>query len=231
MKISYIWFDMGYTLVYMDREIAYKKALEKEGIRVSLEDIDKGFHLIDKKFMREYPGVLGGGKEQFMPWYLGKLNYQLGVEADIVKIQSNWMEIQKENNIDWIAYKNIYKDLQDLKDSGFKLGMISNWDNTARDVIKSNDIDKYLDHIIISSEVGFEKPDPKIFEVAFEIAGVKPEECLYIGDNYYDDGVGSQRVGMDFLIINRFGNLGIEELKDCKIIKDTSEIKENILSK
>lgn len=231
MKISYIWFDMGYTLVYTERETTYQKALEKLGFDRSLEEIERAFHLLDKKFMRDYQGVLGGKEGTFLPWYLGALNYELGVNIDISKIQSTWIDLQEDNAKGWIGYEFIHDALQDLRDSGFKLGMISNWDQTARDVIRNNGIHKYLDHIVISSEVGFEKPDPRIFEAAFELAGVKPKECLYIGDNYYDDGVGSKKVGMDFLIINRFGRLGIEELKDCTIIKDISEIKETILSR
>ena len=57
-----------------------------------------------------------------------------------------------------------------------------------------------------------------------QTAGVNARDCIYIGDNYYDDAVGSRKVGMPALIINRFGTLGVEEIKDCPIINDISEI-------
>ena len=57
MKISYIWFDIGYTLLYMQREITYQQVLKEYGAEVSLEKLEKYFHLTDKLFMREYQGV------------------------------------------------------------------------------------------------------------------------------------------------------------------------------
>ncbi|MEE8415416.1 MAG: hypothetical protein V3S05_04015 [Desulfobacterales bacterium] len=59
MKISYVWFDIGYTLLYMQREITYQQVLKEYGAEVSLEKLEKYFHLTDKLFMREYPGVSG----------------------------------------------------------------------------------------------------------------------------------------------------------------------------
>jgi putative hydrolase of the HAD superfamily len=56
LNIKFVWFDIGYTLLYMQREITYQKALREFGIDVPLEDIEKEFHLTDKLFMREYPG-------------------------------------------------------------------------------------------------------------------------------------------------------------------------------
>ena len=54
MAIRFVWFDMGYTLLYMQRETTYQQALRKFNIEVSLADIEKEFHLTDKLFMREY---------------------------------------------------------------------------------------------------------------------------------------------------------------------------------
>ena len=55
-------------------------------------------------------------------------------------------------------------------------------------------------------------------------AAVAAHECIYVGDNYYDDAVGSLKVGMKALIINRFGTLGVEEIRNCNLISDISEV-------
>ena len=47
---------------------------------------------------------------------------------------------------------------------------------------------------------------------------------MYVGDNYYDDCLGSRKVGMNALIINRFGSLGVEEIEDCPVIHRLSDI-------
>ena len=57
-----------------------------------------------------------------------------------------------------------------------------------------------------------EKPDRRIFEKALELSGEDPRNCLYVGDNYYDDGMGASQLGMAFLYPKPSGRLGIEEL-------------------
>jgi len=42
--------------------------------------------------------------------------------------------------------------------------------------------------------------------------------------NYYDDVIGSSRIGMDILLLNRYGHDGIEEISDAVVITGLSEI-------
>ncbi|NPE31890.1 hypothetical protein HNV12_28810, partial [Methanococcoides sp. SA1] len=77
---NYLWFDLGYTLLYLNREKAYQQALAELDINLPLETIERGFHFMDKLFMREYPGLFGGAPGIYMPWFLGRLNYQLGIK-------------------------------------------------------------------------------------------------------------------------------------------------------
>ncbi len=67
MQTSYIWFDLGYTLVYQEREKEYQQFWLEQGIELSLEDIEEAYHLTDKLFMREYPGALGKQIHTYMP--------------------------------------------------------------------------------------------------------------------------------------------------------------------
>ena len=90
--IEFVWFDLGYTILYKKREETYRKLIGDFGIDIPVNEIEKAFHLMDKKFMREYPGVLGTRMECFMPWYLGMVNHRLGVTADLCALGSRWIE-------------------------------------------------------------------------------------------------------------------------------------------
>lgn len=92
--------------------------------------------------------------------------------------------------------------LRVLRGRGIATGLVSNWDTSCRSVLEQTGLAPYLDPIVVSSEVGVEKPDRRIFEKALELSGDSPEHCLYVGDNYYDDGVGASQVGMEFCILN-----------------------------
>ena len=224
LAVSFIWFDMGYTLLYMQRETTYQQALRKFDIDVPLTDVEKEFHLTDKLFMREYPGFFLEPREVFMPAYLGIMNYRLGISVNVCELDDYWEKLKAGMDDYWLPFDGVNEVLAELKRQSIGLGIISNWDCTARDILATARLSDYFDHLIISCEVGCSKPDQAIFNLAMERAGVQARDCIYIGDNYYDDAVGSQKVGMPALIINRFGNLGVEEIDDCPIINAISDI-------
>lgn len=61
----------------------------------------------------------------------------------------------------------------------------------------------YFDHIIISGDFGRGKPDASIFEHVMKVAGVTAEDGIMVGDNLMTDILGSSRVGMRNVWINR----------------------------
>jgi len=217
---SFIWFDIGYTLVYMQREITYRQALQRFGVDAALEDIRRQFHLTDKLFMREYPGIFLQPVATYMPAYLAMMNFRLGVSLDVCELNACWEDIKGGVDNYWQPYAEACEVLDELKKRSLGLGVISNWDGTARDVLRQAGLIDYFDHLIISCEVNCCKPDARIFEMALEAAGIEPQRCLYVGDNYYDDCLGSRKVGMAAVIVNRYGSLGVEEINDCPVIHD-----------
>ncbi|AWI10935.1 haloacid dehalogenase [Caldibacillus thermoamylovorans] len=221
--VEYIWFDLGYTLVYLNREEKFQEVLQAHGINRSIEEIKLAYHLADKYFMREHPGLLGKDRKYYAEQYQAKLNSYLGV---IGMFDKDIRNIQAKTTVSWRAFPDTIRTLQELKRMGIGVGLISNWNDTARQVLQENNIFPLLDHVVISSELQIEKPDRRIFEHAIELAGISPERSLYIGDNYYDDVVGSRKVGMDSILINPFDWIGIEELasEDVTIISNVKEL-------
>jgi len=49
----------------------------------------------------------------------------------------------------------------------------------------------FFEHIIISEEHGFNKPDIKIFDLAQQLTNAQSHECVMIGDNYDTDIMGA----------------------------------------
>jgi len=77
----------------------------------------------------------------------------------------------------------------------YKTGLISNAWSDLRDFIVREKFDDAFDKMIISSEVGAAKPEPKIFQIALEQFGVKPKEALFV-DDFYVNIEGCEKVGM-----------------------------------
>ena len=55
-----------------------------------------------------------------------------------------------------------------LKNDSKKVGLISNWDMTARNVLKVNELYDFFDEIVISSEVNIEKPRTENIGYSYE---------------------------------------------------------------
>jgi len=85
----------------------------------------------------------------------------------------------------------------------FQLGVIS---NGAPDVqyrkLEKIGIRHLFNCIVISDEVGYRKPDPRIFEIALRLLNRKPEECLHIGDSYNADIIGAKKAGFQACWLN-----------------------------
>jgi putative hydrolase of the HAD superfamily len=224
MASSFVWFDLGYTLLYKPREQEYAAVLAEHGIEVPLEQLEKEFHLVDKLFMREYPSVFGRDPETFMPWFLGVLHNRLGIRLNLCEAWGRLKEVHARTRHRWLAFENVPEVLADLRGRGVRMGVITNWDPSARRLLEELGLSGYFEQVVVSCEEGSEKPDPRIFQAALRRAGVAGGECLYVGDNYYADAVGARGVGMRALIVNRFGRLGVEEIADQLFIRDVSEV-------
>jgi putative hydrolase of the HAD superfamily len=60
----------------------------------------------------------------------------------------------------------------------------------------------YFTHTLISEEVGINKPQPGIFEIALERNGITADEAVMIGDSYSSDITGAKAAGIDQIWIH-----------------------------
>ncbi|MFX0184800.1 MAG: TIGR02253 family HAD-type hydrolase [Candidatus Hodarchaeota archaeon] len=104
-----------------------------------------------------------------------------------------------------------------LKTFGIKLAIISNglsvkqWEKLIR-----LGIHHFFDTVIISEEVGVEKPNQKIFQTALEKMRLKPNEMIYIGDNIETDIIGANSVGIISVKLDREDSRDEETRKQIK---------------
>ena len=72
-----------------------------------------------------------------------------------------------------------------LKSAGYPLFGLTNWSAETFPIAyrKYGDLFKLFDHIVVSGEVHLLKPDPRIFELVIQAAGVPPSRCLLVDDS------------------------------------------------
>lgn len=79
----------------------------------------------------------------------------------------------------------------------YKLAILSNGQSKSQhDKIDYVDIDEYFDEIVVSGDIGINKPNKEIFDIMADRLGVKPEECMFVGDVFSSDILGAIRANM-----------------------------------
>lgn len=79
----------------------------------------------------------------------------------------------------------------------YKLGLLSNSSaDFLRSILKQQQLEQYFKAIIISSEAGVIKPDPRIFELALQTLGSSPQETLFIDDSP-TNAAAAKKLGID----------------------------------
>ena len=77
------------------------------------------------------------------------------------------------------------------------LGVITNGSVRKQNVkIDTLGIRQYMDAIVISEQVGIEKPDKRIFHTAVSSISVKPPEAWFVGDHPINDVLGADEAGL-----------------------------------
>lgn len=69
-----------------------------------------------------------------------------------------------------------------LKNSGLKLGLVSNETLAGGEKIRQTEVSKYFDVILISAEVGLMKPQKEIFELLINKLQINADELIFVDD-------------------------------------------------
>lgn len=110
----------------------------------------------------------------------------------------------------------------------YKMYILSNgFSELQAQKMQSSGIAHYFDGVVLSDDIGVNKPHRSIFEHALRIAGTTADRALMIGDNYEVDAKGAHGVGMDQVLYNVAGiELGPKQWRPTFLINSLLELKE-----
>ncbi|HEX4999738.1 MAG TPA: HAD-IA family hydrolase [Terriglobia bacterium] len=103
----------------------------------------------------------------------------------------------------WSLFPETVETLSALKAKGLKLGIISNFDSRIYSVLDALEIRPFFDTVTISSESGFAKPHPGIFQSALRALAVAPWRALFVGDSLSDDVEAGDKAGLATVLLDR----------------------------
>jgi len=93
--------------------------------------------------------------------------------------------------------------LRALRKAGYRLGLISDCTYLWRPILLRLGLDSRFDAITLSCEAGLTKPDPSMYLTTCDLLGVKPEECVFVGDGGSDELQGARALNIIAVLIDQ----------------------------
>ena len=195
-RVRAVFFDVGGTLIHPWPSVGdiYAAVANRHGLSVTPQQMENAFR--DSWAALKRPGLTVSRKG----WWRELVFRALGQEHESCFEELFERFARAEA---WRIYSDAEEALRVVRACGLHTGVISNWDFRLRPLLGAMGIGQMLDSMTISCEVGFEKPDGRIFHAALAAAGVKPAEGLHVGDSYEEDVRGPRAVGMRALLLDR----------------------------
>lgn len=198
-RLRAILFDAGNTLVFLD----YARIADGVGAALQLPLTGAGLasHAVEAAHAMERAS--GNDKERAAA-YLEALFRLGGVPPErLGEVRTCLARMHEERHLWCSVDDRTHEALKRLRAYGLRLGVVSNSDGRVEQALESAGLREYFEVVIDSSLVGFEKPDPRIFDAALRALGVGPGETLYVGDLYEVDVVGARAAGIEPVLLTR----------------------------
>lgn len=189
--IKYVFFDVAGTLIHKpDIYINIQHVLKRNNITVSLPIIKTQHTLLSNLILFPTKTTV-----EFYDYFNADLLRLLGIKPS-KKLQN---EIYK--NCRHLPWKK-FSDTSVLHKIPLPIGIISNWDSTLHAKLQSLFSLRFW-KIYGSSDVGFAKPDPKLYRYVLKNIGCKSAEIAYVGNSMKLDIEPASLVGLKAILLDR----------------------------
>ena len=202
-KVRALLYDFGGTLAFLDFECLAKEFSRPDRVLdpLKLEHAEyAGRAALDHHLMSGKSRDPNAAYEDFFRAWMDAAGIE---QHEFSDISTRFRAMHTEACMWRIVRAGTHDALARLKESGFKLAIVSNADGRVASDARRLGLAEFFDVIIDSSVVGIEKPDPRIFRLALDALKVPPEEALYAGDIYSIDMLGARAAGIAGKLIDQ----------------------------
>ncbi len=211
---KYIFFDCMETLVDLHRLPTMRDyaawAYEGSGLEGYWEDLDEFFryYLLSKQVLAsrlpEHADYeMWGRFSHLVQLSLPQLPYEL-VESVADILYNNYWRNYKAGSY---VKEDVRRVLPILMEQ-YKLGVVSNFMvmGGIEEMLEMHGIRGCFDFVVTSIAEGWRKPHQAIYQKALTLAGVEPEQVIFVGDDYVNDFMTPLEMGMWPIFLDRFGS-------------------------
>lgn len=203
---KHLLFDLDDTLCnYTEAEISAKKLINKYLNKIGIKDTEFFWEhykntnqILFNEFLQKKIT-----KDEYRYTRFSKVLLSLGTFKENTPYVLNDI-FMREINENICLFQDVIECLDKLSKL-YNLFIITNGPSETQTLkIDRLGIRKYFNEIFISEEIGYSKPDPRLFEYITENFDMKKEEILMIGDSIDHDILGAKNSNIDSILIDRF---------------------------
>jgi len=223
VKIAAVLFDAGNTLLFLDYERLAREVGPAVGVPLTAQGLEAQSSEAALQLERSDTSDHDRASR-----YLESLFLLAGVPREkLGLVRDTLLRLHGERHLWSAMHPGTPAALARMRQAGLRLGVVSNSDGRVEEALTAAGIRANFEVIVDSRLVGFEKPDPRIFQAALEPLGIAPEGALYVGDIYEVDVIGARRAGMDVVLLDPAGN---HAGRDVQTVSSIAAVADLILS-
>jgi putative hydrolase of the HAD superfamily len=194
--VTWITFDMGGTLLFPQPSVGevYAEILSRHGHAREPQVLEEAFMRIWKADVQQCLPEISAASEKSR-WRSVVQQTFAGIaplDLDLL-FEDLWIAFGQADR--WRLPEQTLPTLETLRNRGYRLAVLSNWDERLRPLLEEVGIAAFFEHIFVSCELGCEKPDPRIFTHVEGQLGVDGSQILHIGDSFLHDVKGARSRG------------------------------------
>lgn len=185
--IAAVLLDAGGTLLHPAEPVGrtYARIARDFGIEIDEHEVQRRFRAA---FASPWPGRrYDGDGKPFWSWVVRQV---LGDERAFDALYTHYAAAPA-----WRVAADAVEALDVLGDRGIRRAVVSNWDVRLRPLLRELGLERRLDAVVVSGEVGAEKPDPAIFALACAQLGVPSHAVVHVGDDPELDVAAARAAG------------------------------------
>ena len=212
MRYRAVFFDVGETLVHPFPSFPelFAEVLDREGHHVLPDDVLQASRAVTHRFSQaSRDGELWTTSPDRSRAFWGSV-YELMLEALALPAGNGLRDrlyAAFTDRANYALFDDVRPTLDQLISDGYQLGIISNFESWLEDLLADLGLREVFDVTVISGIEGMEKPDPRIFRLALERAGIEANDAVYVGDNPEFDVDPPAALGMFPVLIDRRAHL------------------------
>lgn len=210
MRYRAVFFDVGETLVHPSPSFPelFSDVVGRLGHPVLPEDVHRASRAVTERFSQASRDDerWTTSPERSRAFWISV--YELMLEALELPSDDGLRDALFEAFTDrsnYALFDDVRPALERLASEGYALGLISNFEAWLDDLLADLGVRETFTVRVISGIEGVEKPDPRIYRLALERAGLEASETAYVGDNPEFDVDPPAALGMFPVLIDRRG--------------------------